>query len=109
MRTQLLEQMLIDTDYSKPRNRKPPKRFLSDSESDEETRKKKPMGNHNIPEPSSTLSSNLKKLLDSAKAKNLAKSKQKSSVISKVLSASKTDTTFRQLQEESSAQSGLCF
>ncbi|XP_032688386.1 uncharacterized protein LOC116852293 [Odontomachus brunneus] len=102
----------VDTDYNKPRNRKPPKRLLlSDSESDEEPRGKKPVGSHIIPEPSSTLPLNLKRLLDSAKAKNLAKSKQKCSVISKLLFASsKRDTTpVHQLLQEESAQAGLYF
>ncbi|XP_071581347.1 uncharacterized protein [Temnothorax nylanderi] len=99
----------VDTDYSKPRNKKPPKRLItsSGSDSDEERRKnKKPVGSHIIPEPSSTLPSNLKKLLDSAKTKNLAKSKQKSSAISKFFSASsKKDTTpVRQLLQEESTQ-----
>lgn len=101
----------VDTDYSKPRNRKPPKRlFSSDSESDEPSAKK-PVGSHSIPEPSSTLPSNLKRLLDSATAKNLAKSKQKCSAISQFLSASpkKNTTPVCQLLLKESALSGLFF
>lgn len=102
----------VDTDYSKPRSRKPSKRLLSsDSESDEEPRGKKLVRGYSIPEPSSTLPSNLKKLLDSTKAKNSAKSKQKCSAISKLLSTSlKKDTTpICQLLQEESARSGLYF
>lgn len=98
----------IDTDYSKPRNRKPSKRLLS-SDSDEEPREKKTLKSQNIPGPSLTLPSKLATLFDNIKAKNVTTPKQQKSVSSKVLSIpSKKDTTsISQLFE--SAQSGLYF
>lgn len=103
----------VETDYNKPRKRKPPEHltFSSDSESVEESKKKKLKERHNIPKPSSTLPSKLKKLFESSKAKNLAKSTNKYFANSNLspTSSKKNTTPVRRLSQEESTQSGLYF
>lgn len=88
----------VDTDYSKPRNRKRPNRFFSSSESEDETDKKvsikkttKRVGSSkDIPAPTPALPSKLKRLLESAEAKAAAKNKQKAFAVSAILVKSPT-------------------
>lgn len=102
----------VETDYNKPRKRKPPEHltFSSDSESVEESKKKKLKERHNIPKPSSTLSSKLKELFESSKAKNSAKSTNEYFANSNLSPSSKKNTTLvRRLSQEESTPSSLYF
>ncbi|XP_029159573.1 uncharacterized protein LOC114939728 [Nylanderia fulva] len=100
----------VETDYNQPRKRKPPEHltFSSDSESVEESKKKKlNIPKHNIPKPSSILSSKLKELFESSKAKNSAKSTNEYFANSNLSSTSskKNTTLVRRLSQEKSTQS----